>query len=107
MLDDPLIDWLQLYVKSRDYIPKQELADYNKALDFVEFIFGKGNEFEAGILRLLQEQYEVATIAGDYREISRLDKAEATFEAMKRGTPTSTKPCCETPTICMDRPTSW
>ena len=64
MLDDPLIDWLQLYGKSRDYIPKQELADYNKALDFVEFIFGKGNEFEAGILRLLQEQYEVATIAG-------------------------------------------
>ena len=87
MLDDPLIDWLQLYGKSRDYIPKQELADYNKALDFVEFIFGKGNEFEAGILRLLQEQYEVATIAGDYREISRLDKAEGTFEAMKRGTP--------------------
>ena len=87
MLDDPLIDWLQLYGRSRDYIPKQELASYNKALDFVEFIFSKGNEFEAGILRLLQEQHEVATIAADYREIRRLDKAEETFEAMKQGTP--------------------
>ena len=87
MLDDPLIDWLQLYGKSRDYIPKQELAYYEKELDFVEFIFRKGNEFEAGILRLLQEQYEVATIAGDYREIIRLDKAEETFEVMKWGIP--------------------
>ena len=87
MLDDPLIDWLQLYGKSRDYIPKQELADYNKALDFVEFIFGKGNEFEAGILRLFQEQYEVTTVARDYWQIRRLDKAHETFEAMKRGTP--------------------
>ena len=25
MLDDPLIDWLQLYGKSRDYLLKQEL----------------------------------------------------------------------------------
>ena len=85
MLDDPLIDWLQLYGKSRDYIPKQELADYNKALDFVEFIFGKGNEFEAGILRLFQEQYEVTTVARDYWQIRRLDKAHETFEAMQRG----------------------
>ena len=87
MLDDPLIDWLQLYGKNRDYIPKQELADYDKDLDFLPFIFDRGREFEAGILRLFREQYEVTTVAYDYREISRLDKAEETFDTMMRGEP--------------------
>ena len=87
MLDDPLIDWLQLYGKSLGYIPKQELADYDKALDFLAFIFDKGREFEAGMHQVLRELYEVATIAQDYREISRLGKAEETFEAMRRGVP--------------------
>ncbi len=87
MLDDPLIDWLQLYGESRDYIPKKELADHNKDLDFLEFLLERGREFEAGILQLLQERFEVMTVAQDYREISRLDKAEETFEAMRRGAP--------------------
>ena len=87
MLDDPLLDWLQLYGKYHDYLPKQELADYDKGLDFLAFIFDKGREFEAGILRLFQDQYEVTTVAQDYREISRLDKAEETFEVMRRGVP--------------------
>ena len=87
MLNDPLTDWLQLYGKSRDYIPKQELAGYAKELDFVEYIFEKGREFEAGILRLLQEQYEVTTIAHDHEEVRRLDKAEETFALMRQGAP--------------------
>ena len=87
ILGDPLIDWLQLYGKSRDYIPKQELADYQKDLDFLEFIFQKGREFEAGILRLLQEKDQVTTIAHCYQDISRLEKAEETFAAMDRGAP--------------------
>ena len=85
MLRDPLIDWLQLYGKSRDYIPKQELGDYNKDLDFLEFIFEKGREFEVNILRLLQGRYEVETIAQDYREIRSLDRAQETFEKMRQG----------------------
>ncbi len=85
MLNDPLVDWLQLYGKSRGYVPRQELADYAKELDFVAFIFEKGREFEAGILRLFKQQHDVTTIALDYREISRLNKAEETFEAMNRG----------------------
>ena len=87
MLDDPLIDWLQLYGESRDYIPKKELADYNKDLDFLEFLLERGREFEAGVLRLLKERFEITTVAQDYREISRLYKAEETFEAIGRGAP--------------------
>ena len=60
MLDDPLIDWLRLYGEDRDYIPKQELDSYVEELDFLTFIFGRGQEFEAGILRLLEEWYKAS-----------------------------------------------
>ena len=87
MLGDPLLDWLQLYGKDCDYIPRQELADYQKELDFLEFIFEKGRAFEAGILRLLKENIEVTTIAQRYQDIIRLEKAEETFAVMDQGAP--------------------
>ena len=87
MLHDPLLDWLHLYGEGCGYIPKQETDGYIEELDFVQFIFQKGREFEAGILRLLEEQYPVTTIANDYQDIRRLDKAEETFEAMAVGVP--------------------
>ena len=68
MLDDPLIDWLQLYGNSRDYLLKEELSGYDKDLDFLEFISDKGRQFEAGILRLFQAQYDVTTVAQDYQD---------------------------------------
>ena len=87
MLNDPLIDWLQLYGKNHDYISRREAGSYDARLDFTSFIFDKGQEFEAGILQLLRDRYEVATIAQDYSQISRLDKAQETFEAMSQGVP--------------------
>ena len=87
MLDDPLIDWLRLYGEDRDYIPKHKLDSYVEELDFLKFIFERGQEFEAGILRLLEERYEVATIARDYRDIANVGKAEETFATMQHGVP--------------------
>ena len=87
MLQDPLIDWLHLYGASHDYIPKKERDDYDKDLDFLEFIFKQAREFEAGILRLFQERHVVTTVAESYTDISRLEKAEETFALMKRGAP--------------------
>ena len=87
MLHDQLLDWLQLYGKSRNFVPGQELSGYDRNLDFLEFIFEKGREFEAGILRLLQDNYEVAILAADYRDIVSLRKAVETFAAMQAGVP--------------------
>ncbi len=87
ILNDPLTDWLQLYGRSHGYVPREEMKSYSGDLDFVQFIFEKGREFEAGILQLLQERYEVTTIASDYKEIRSLDKAQETFTAMKRDAP--------------------
>ena len=74
MLGDPLIDWLRLYGKDHDYIPKQELDSYMEELDFLKFIFERGQEFETGIRHLLEQKYEVATIAQDYRDIASLSR---------------------------------
>ena len=87
MLNDPVLDWLDRYGKNFGYVREQDLPDYNNDLDFLQFIFERGHEFEAGIFRLFQAQYDVVTIAHDFREIRRLDKAEETFEALKTGVP--------------------
>ena len=87
ILNDPLTDWLQLYGRNRGYVPREETGSYSRDLDFVQFIFEKGREFEAGILRLLQQHYEVTTVASDYQEIRSLDKARETFSAMQGGAP--------------------
>ena len=87
MLSDPLLDWLQLYGKSHGYRPDKELDDYEENLDFLAFLFERGHAFEAGILQLLQERFEVVSIAQDYQDIRKLEKAEETFAAMQQGVP--------------------
>ena len=87
MLSDPLLDWLHLYGKSRGYRPDKELDGYEQNLDFLAFLFERGHAFEAGILQLLQERFEVVPIAQDYQDIMRLEKAEETFAAMQQGVP--------------------
>ena len=85
MLDDPLIDWLQQYGEDREYIPQSELADYQPDLDFTQFIFQKGREFEEGILRLFHKQHEVVTIAENHYQIRDFEKAKETYETMRDG----------------------
>lgn len=87
MLDDPLLDWLQLYGENKGYRRRAGAPDYRPELDFLKFIMEQGQKFEAGILRLLRERHQVVTIAQDWREIRSLEKAEATFAAMRQGTP--------------------
>lgn len=87
MMQDPLLDWLQLHGESQDYLPKEGMEGYNEDLDFIRFIFERGNEFEAGILRLFQRDHEVVTIANHYEEIRSLEKASETFEALNAGVP--------------------
>lgn len=87
MTHDPLIDWLLLYGKDREYIPKQDLEGYKPDLDFIAFIFDQGRAFEEGILNLLKQRYDVITVAQDYRDILNLEKAMETWEMMRCGAP--------------------
>ena len=87
IMDDPLIDWLRLYGESKGYKPAKETKNYDSDLDFLDFILEQGNEFEAGILRVLQGMHETVTVAEDRNDILNLKKAEETFAAMARGAP--------------------
>ena len=87
MLHDPLIDWLILYGKDRGYIPRKELDSYERDLDFLEFIFEQGRRFEQGILRLLEEQYDVVKVAQAHRDIYSVERSQDTWEAMRQGVP--------------------
>ena len=87
MLDDPLLDWLALYGEKRGYTPAKDGPHYREELEFLPFIFRQGREFGDGILRLLQDRYDVTIIAQNHHEIRELAKAEETFAAMQRGTP--------------------
>jgi len=85
MLDNPLLDWLDLYGKEKGYQPDENGPNNPTELDFLPFIIRQGRRFEEGILRLLQKRYEVTIIADDARDIRDLAKAEETFAALHRG----------------------
>ena len=87
MLDNPLLDWLDLYGKDKGYRPVENGPDNPVELDFLPFIIRQGRRFEEGILRLLRQKREVTIIADDARDIRDLAKAEETFAAMRRGDP--------------------
>lgn len=87
MMNDTLLDWLELYGEKRGFRPVNNGTDYREELDFLPFIFRQGQEFEASILRLLNERYEVTAIASEWRDIRSLAKAEETFAVMQRGVP--------------------
>ena len=87
MLDNPLLDWLDLYGKEKGYQPDENGPNNPTELDFLPFIIRQGRRFEEGILRLLQKRHEVTIIADDARDIRDLAKAEETFAAMQRGDP--------------------
>ena len=87
MMDDTLLDWLELYGEERGYRPSAQGEDYREELEFLPFIFRQSQRFEAGILRYLQERYQVTTVADHGWEVRELVKAEETFAAMQKGIP--------------------
>jgi hypothetical protein len=96
---DPLLDWLELYGEAagwrRDDVPAASdptaRAKYDPATDFRRFIMTQGRRFEAGVMALLRERYEVHQIAfrsgrghSDARDPARLAE---TLTLMETGTP--------------------
>ena len=95
---DPLLDWLELYGEAAGWQRDDALAasdptrgKYDPATDFRGFIMTQGRRFEAGVMALLRQRYEVAQIAfrggrghSDARDPVRLAE---TLTLMEAGTP--------------------
>ena len=86
VLGDPLVDWLDRHGEAKGF----ERDDIDERTDYMQFVFGKGREFERAVLAHLRG-LGVGTVLtiGDgataHRESQDLDLAEETFEAMANG----------------------
>ena len=87
MLNNTLIDWLVLYGKERGYKDDFHQPTYDKQCDFTIFIMQQGNAFENAIKSHLGTYQPVITIGTGPASARSLDKAEATYYAMKDGEP--------------------
>src|SRR3990167_2180530 len=64
LLQDPLLDWLDLYGEKNGFKRDTDLPGYDARTDFTQFIFGKTREFEAAVIAYLKTLISITTIAG-------------------------------------------
>ena len=86
VLGQPLLDWLDRYGEEHGF----ERDPVEEETDFLHFLFGKGNAFEAAVAEHLRGLVEVRTIVPeDAGPEARQDLAvaEETFAAMAEGVP--------------------
>ena len=67
LLQDPLLDWLELYGEERGFQRDTNLPGYDPRTDFTKFVFEKTREFEAAVIAYLKANTTVSTIAHETR----------------------------------------
>src|SRR3990172_5036453 len=87
LIQDPLLDWLELYGPQSGFQRDTDLAGYDPRTDFTKFLFEKTREFEAAVTSHVKTITTVVTIATNAGDARRLEKAEETFTAMEQGAP--------------------
>ena len=85
VLQNPLLDWLDLFGEANDFIRDADLPDYDERLEFVPFIMQKGNEFETAVAERLAARAPMLTIAQNRDEIGDTSSTQKTFEALAQG----------------------
>ena len=81
-LNDPLLDWLDLYGEASGFLRDASMPGYDPRTDFTEFIFGQGRRFENSVISHLRASEDVLTIANGPEDVRDLARAEETFRAM-------------------------
>ena len=84
-MQDPLLDWLDLYGDAHSFLRDDERADYDARLDFSEFIICKGEKFEEAVAAYLKTLVPLYTVVTQPEQSRSLEAAEETFQAMQRG----------------------
>jgi len=97
VLGDPIIDWLSLHGGNVGLQRDDERLDYDPRTDFRRFVLQKGVDFEAGVMRLLQERVTVVRIAESRQDAQSFAKARATVDALRAGIPIVTQAVLRNP----------
>lgn len=87
VLDDPILDWLDLFGKERGFESDFDLPGYDPRTDFSQFMMRKGREFEDAVVSYLGTLLPIHVIGADPMRSRSLEAAEETYEAMLRGEP--------------------
>lgn len=87
VLNDPVLDWLNLYGEQHGFQRDDELEGYDPRTDFSQFIMNKGIAFEAAVVEHLKTLAQVHAVAVGLEGSRDVEAAEATFETMRRGEP--------------------
>jgi hypothetical protein len=87
VLGDPILDWLQLHGERVGFLPDDRLPHYDPRTDFHRFVIGRAHAFKEAVLRLLQTRADLVRIASCDEDARSLEKARATVEALRAGTP--------------------
>src|SRR5713226_885174 len=87
LLQDPLLDWLDLYGQVKGFQRDTDLPGYDPRTDFTKFIFQKTGEFEATVIAHLKTLTTLTTIAFSPADARKLEKVQETFAAMESGAP--------------------
>jgi len=85
LLQDPLLDWLDLYGQVKGFQRDTDLPGYDPRTDFTKFIFQKTREFEAAVIAHLKTVTSITTIATNPSDARKLEKVQETFAAMEAG----------------------
>jgi hypothetical protein len=83
-LQDPLLDWLNLYGEERGF---ERDPEPDPRTDFQAFIFRQGHAFEAAVVAHIETLEQVCRLEGGAKWTMSLDACRETFEAMARGEP--------------------
>ena len=86
-LNDPLLDWLELYGEAQGFRSDEKYPDYDPRTDFGLFIMRKGTQFEAAVADHMRTIVPTVTVARDPSQSRSLAAAEETYALMARGEP--------------------
>src|SRR5579863_1532686 len=54
LLDDPILDWFKLFGADKGFVRDDRLDGYDARADYSRFLFERGKEFEAAVIRYLR-----------------------------------------------------
>jgi len=85
VLGQQLLDWLDMYGRRKGFVRDDRDPDYDERFDFLEVLFRKGDEFEAAVLRWLEERFDIVRVSTGWQDTQDRAAAERTFEVMAEG----------------------
>lgn len=87
LIQDPLLDWLELYGEEKGFQRDTDLPGYDPRTDFTKFTFERTREFEAAVIAYLKTITTISTIASSASDARKSEKVQETFAAMEAGVP--------------------